>query len=203
MLEIKGAQDYLIRVQEELELFIDAIEMEQIAKACQLILDVEDRNGRIHVSGVGKPSYVAGYIASLLSSTGTPAYFLDATEAIHGSSGQIKKGDVVIAISNSGATEELSKAVETLKANGAYIIAVTGNKESRLYHEGCIQLYAGVHAEGDTLNKPPRASILAEILMLQSLSIMLQNAKQITKLDYVKWHPGGTLGLSILEEVKK
>ncbi len=102
-------------------------------------------------------------------------------------------GDVVIAISNSGETTELKATVETLKSNGARLISLTGKADSWLAKQGDVTLIAGVNQEGDAMNKPPRASILAEMVMLQSLSILLQNAKNLTPQQYVKWHPGGSL----------
>ncbi|HHY65328.1 MAG TPA: SIS domain-containing protein, partial [Clostridiaceae bacterium] len=163
-------------------------------KAVELIQTCEKNGGRVHVTGIGKPSYVAGYIASLLSSTGTPAYVLHGTEAIHGSSGQVREGDVVIAISNSGETAELKATVTTVKNNGAKIISVSGNPDSWLAKQGDAFLFAGVKKEGGPLNRAPRASILAEMIVLQGLSIILQNMKGITPAQYVTWHPGGALG---------
>ena len=110
--------------------------------------------------------------------------------------------DVVIAISNSGETMELKATVETLKKNGAKIIALTGKPESWLAKAGDVALIAGVAQEGDSMNKPPRASILVEIMMLQCLSILLQNEKHLDPKQYVKWHPGGSLGKSIREGEK-
>ena len=164
-----------------------------------MILQAEQNHNRVHVTGIGKPGHVAGYAASLLSSTGTPTYELHGTEAVHGSAGQVLSGDVVIAISNSGETTELKATVDTLKSNGAKLIAVTGKADSWLAKQGDVTLIAGVNQEGDAMNKPPRASILAEMVMLQSLSILLQNAKNLTLQQYVKWHPGGSLGASIKE----
>ncbi|HEY5585182.1 MAG TPA: SIS domain-containing protein [Ruminiclostridium sp.] len=163
-------------------------------KAVELILDAEKNGNRVHITGIGKPGHVAGYVASLLSSTGTPTYELHGTEAVHGSSGQVRSGDVVIAISNSGGTAELKATVTTLKNNGAKIIAVTGKSESWLAKNSDAFLYAGVEKEGDPLNRAPRASILAEVFILQGLSILLQCKKDITPEQYVKWHPGGALG---------
>jgi arabinose-5-phosphate isomerase len=159
-----------------------------------LILEAEENGNRVHVTGIGKPGHVAGYAASLLSSTGTPAYELNGTEAVHGSSGQVRPGDVVIAISNSGETAELKKTITTLRQNQARIISISGNPESWLAKQGDVYLYAGVEREGDQLNKAPRASITAEILVLQGLSILLQSIKGITAKEYIRWHPGGTLG---------
>jgi len=179
--------------------FAEALDMERIDAAKQLILDAEKNKNRVHVTGIGKPGHVAGYIASLLSSTGTAAYELHATEAVHGSSGQVAAGDVVIAISNSGETKELQKTITTLKNNGAKIIAVTGNKNSWLAKQGDVTLFAGVKEEGDTLNKPPRTSILAEIIVLQCLSVIFEYEKGLNLEQYVKWHPSGVLGKSILQ----
>ena len=191
--------DFLNIVSSELKSFHDTMNIEAIEIAKKMILSAEANKNRVHITGIGKPGHVAGYIASLLSSTGTPAYELHGTEAVHGSSGQVLPGDVVIAISNSGETSELKATVETLKRNGAHVIAVTGNPDSWLAHAGEVALIAGVKQEGDQMNKPPRASILAEILMLQSLSIVLQNEKGLNPQQYVKWHPGGALGASIKE----
>lgn len=183
----------------EMRNYIESIDYSSIEKAKDLILAAEAKNNRLHVTGIGKPGHVAGYAASLLSSTGTPTYELHGTEAVHGSAGQVLSGDVVIAISNSGETSELKATVETLKYNGAKIIAVTGNPESWLAKSADVALIAGVKHEGDPLNKPPRASILAEIVMLQSLSVLLQETRGLTPQEYVKWHPGGALGQSIRE----
>ena len=163
-------------------------------EAVELILDAEKNGNRVHITGIGKPGHVAGYVASLLSSTGTPTYELHGTEAVHGSSGQVRPGDIVIAISNSGETAELKGTITTLKNNGAKIIAVTGKKESWLAKNGDAFLYAGVANEGDPLNRAPRASIIAEMFVLQSLSLLLQCKKNLTPQQYVKWHPGGALG---------
>lgn len=188
---------FLENLSNEVSTFIASIDEASINKARDLIFEAERNHGRVHVTGIGKPGHVSGYISSLLSSTGTPAYVLHGTEAVHGSSGQVLDGDVVIAISNSGETQELKATVETLKANGAKIIGVSGNINSCLKNSSDIFLFAGVKQEGDCLNKAPRASILAETIVLQSLSVALQYAKGIDAKQYLKWHPGGSLGKSI------
>lgn len=188
---------YLKNVETEIVEFIQNINDKAIELAKDLILEAKKKNGRIHVTGIGKPSYVSGYIASLLSSTGSPAYFLDGTEAIHGSSGQVLPGDVVIAISNSGETEELKKTIQTVKKLKAKLISVTGNSESWLAKNSDVFLFAGVTMEGDYLNKPPRISILAEVIVLQYLSVKLQEEVKVDEKMYYQWHPGGALGESI------
>lgn len=162
--------------------------------ALRLIHNSEDRGGRLHVTGIGKPAHLAAYIASLLSSTGTPAYFLHGTEAVHGSCGQLSAQDVVICISNSGETEEMKAAAQAIRNNGCSIIAVTGNPDSWLARFSQAHLLARVSAEGGPLNRAPRASILAEMLVLQGLSTILQEEKNLTPAQYIKRHPGGTLG---------
>lgn len=198
----KALDEYLEIVSEQIKKYIKRMEYTALDEAKNLILNAENNKNRVHVTGIGKPGYVSGYIASLLSSTGTPAYILHGTEAVHGSSGQVLPGDVVIAISNSGETDELKSTVTTLKRNGAKIIAVSGNPDSWLAAKGDVFLFAGVKQEGGILNKAPRSSIIAEIILLQSLSILLQNTRRLTLKDYVKWHPGGSLGKSIKEEFK-
>ncbi|SJZ67962.1 SIS domain-containing protein [Anaerorhabdus furcosa] len=196
-------EQFLSTIKNEVDQNIENINKENLKKAVSIILESEKQGGRIHITGIGKPGHVAGYIASLLSSTGTPAYELHGTEAVHGSSGQVRSGDVVIAISNSGETSELKATVETLIANGAHVISCTGNENSWLSKHSEVCLVAHANQEGDDLNKAPRASIISEILVLQSLSVLLQEEKKLDLNQYVKWHPGGSLGQSIREIQKE
>ncbi|MGP1348301.1 MAG: SIS domain-containing protein [Stomatobaculum sp.] len=171
-------------------------EEEALGRAAELIQKSVKQGGRLHVTGIGKPGHISGYIASLITSTGTPAYFLHGTEAVHGSSGQLLADDVVIAISNSGNTDELLATVFCAKDNGCRIIAVTGNPESRLAKTSDVVLIADVApaGEGGPLNRAPRNSILAETLILQMLSVILQADAHVTPEQYVKHHPHGALG---------
>ncbi|MBO0797893.1 MAG: SIS domain-containing protein [Blastocatellia bacterium] len=163
-------------------------------RVADLIVGVEAGGGRVHVTGIGKTEYVSGYIASLFASTGTPAYFLHGTECVHGSAGQVAPGDVVIVISNSGETGEMKKAVTTLKKNGGLIVGVSGNPRSWLARQSDVFLYAGVEHEGSPLNFEPRASILAQVYVLAALSIELQARKNISRANYIAWHPAGIIG---------
>lgn len=192
-------QEFLSIAKESVDKYAAGIDFAALSAAKQLILDAEARGNRLHVTGIGKPGHVSGYAASLFSSTGTPTYELHGTECVHGSAGQTRPGDVVIAISNSGETGELKSTVTCLKGVGVHIIALTGNPNSWLANEAEVALIAGVDQEGDSMNKPPRASILAEIIELQCLSILLQNEFGLDPKQYVKWHPGGALGASIRE----
>lgn len=195
----QGLKEYISKSTEILNGFFKGIDTKPILTAAEAITSSKSNGGRVHVTGIGKPSHISSYAASLLSSTGTPSYFLDATEAVHGSAGQVVPGDVVIVISNSGQTEEIRPTVNTLKSNGATVIGITGGSESWLAKNSDIFLFAGVPEEGDTLNKPPRASILAETVVLQVLSVALQYSVNLNYDEYLMWHPGGALGKSIRE----
>lgn len=193
-------QEFLSIAKESVDEYVAGIDFAALSAAKQLILVAEAKGNRLHVTGIGKPGHVSGYAASLFSSTGTPTYELHGTECVHGSAGQTRPGDVVIAISNSGETNELKATVTCLKGVGVHIIALTGNPNSWLANEAEVALIAGVKQEGDSMNKPPRASILAEIIELQCLSILLQNEFGLDPKQYVKWHPGGALGASCRED---
>lgn len=191
---IKAFEVFHSSVKDEFNKFIEAVTAESLSGAVSLIQDCEKNGGRVHITGIGKPGHVAAYMASLLSSTGTPTYFLHGTEAVHGSCGQLVKGDVVICISNSGQTVELQATVNAIHNNGCKVIGVTGNLNSWLAQHSEAVLFAGVGAEGGPLNRAPRNSILAEIYMLQALSVMLQADRAVTPEQYVRRHPGGALG---------
>ncbi|MGI9591855.1 MAG: PfkB family carbohydrate kinase [Myxococcota bacterium] len=162
--------------------------------ALRLVRTARAAGARLHVSGVGKPEHVAHYAASLLSSTGTPAAFLHGTEVVHGSAGQVERGDVVVAISNSGETRELLEAVAAVRSRGARVLAVTGNTRSRLACAADAVLDAGVEREGGPLGLAPRASVAAEVLVVAALAAALQHEAGFTTEDYHRRHPAGRLG---------
>lgn len=191
---MKDLEHFLPIIEEELVAYIHAIRQTELQAAAEVIWKSQEQGGRLHVTGIGKPGHVAGYIASLISSTGTPAYFLHGTEAVHGSCGQLAAGDVVICISNSGETSEMKATAVAIRNNGCFIIAVTGNADSWLAKYADAHIFAGVEREGGVLNRAPRASILAETLALQALSVVLQEKRAITPQEYVLRHPGGKLG---------
>lgn len=190
----ESIETFLDLVIDELSALRTRAEVDAIERAADLILDCESRGGRVHVTGIGKSEHIARYVASLFSSTGTPAYFLHATECIHGSAGQVCANDIAIAISNSGTTPELLSAIETLRRFGIKIIGVSGNRESELGRISDVLLDAGVDNEGGELNLVPRASILGKIYVLCSLSVALEAHKGLTREQYARWHPGGALG---------
>jgi arabinose-5-phosphate isomerase len=178
---------------EELGALRERLDAAHFDAALSLLRAALQAGSRVHVTGVGKPEHVSHYVASLLSSTGTPT-FLHATEAVHGSAGQVVAGDVVIAISNSGETAELLAAVEAVRGMGARVIGVTGRPDSQLAIRSDAFLDAGVAREGGPLGLAPRASIAAEVLVLAALSAALEQARGFTKADYHGRHPAGALG---------
>lgn len=182
--------------------YINQLNQHEINTAADIIEQSHNNGGRLHITGIGKPSHVATYAASLISSTGTPAYYLHGTEAVHGSCGQLAEGDVVICISNSGNTAELKATAAAVRNNGCKIIAITGNTESWLAKYADCHIFAGVQQEGGPLNRAPRASILVETFALQCLSVVLQEKVNITPEQYIRRHPGGTLG-QLREDEKK
>ncbi len=173
---------------------LEKLDYHTLNAVAELILDAKRKGNRLHVSGIGKPAHIAGYAASLLSSTGTPAYFLHGTEAVHGSCGQLVEGDVVIFISNSGETAEMKAGVSAIKNNGCFVIGVSGNENSWLAKESTLHLPACIQEEGGPLNRAPRNSILAETIVLQALSVLLQAEVGWSVKEYIRRHPGGTLG---------
>ncbi len=178
----------------EVERVCSSADRASIRAASRLIQEVESAGGRVHVTGIGKPEHVARYAAALLSSTGTPASFLHGTEATHGGVGQMRSGDVVIAISNSGETAELLETIAALGRIPVRLVAVTSRGDSPLGQAAETVLIAGVEHEGGPLNLAPRASVLAEIVVLAALSVELQATKKFTRQDYNLRHPAGSLG---------
>ena len=190
----QAVENFFTATETEFNNFLHGRTTAEYEPAVQLILESQAKGGRIHVTGIGKCSHVSTYIASLLSSTGNPAYYLHGTEAVHGSCGQLTEGDVVIAISNSGGTAELKATVLAVKNNGCKTIGVSGNPDSWLAKNTDAFLYAGVANEGGPMNRAPRNSVLAEMLTLQALSVALQAEKDWDPIRYVRCHPGGALG---------
>lgn len=189
---------YKDSIQTELMKTLSTLNYNYFGDALSLITNAQLHGSRLHITGIGKPSYIAKYAASLFSSIGHPTYFLDGTEAVHGSSGQVIRGDVVIAISNSGNTSELIATIKTLKKNGAKIIAICSNGFSALANHADVFLKVKVEQEGGCLNKAPRSSYLTATIVLQALSILLQEKNKLTLEQYLSYHPGGSIGRSKL-----
>ncbi len=189
-----AVNQFITSAKKEFLAFADSASAHTYEDAVELICTAQKSGNRLHVTGIGKPAHIGKYIASLLSSTGNPCYFLDGTEAVHGSCGQLSKGDIVLCISNSGETQELKATVNAIRNNGCRLVAVTGNPASWLGKHCDLCLSAGVTEEGGPLNRAPRNSITVEALTLQALSVALQAEKNWSPQEYVRCHPGGTLG---------
>jgi arabinose-5-phosphate isomerase len=159
-------------------------------------------HGRVVVSGLGKTGHIARKIAATLSSTGTPAYFVHAAEAVHGDLGMITGDDVLIAISNSGEGDELLTIVPVFKRQGGRLIAITGNPASSLAKESDVHLDAHVDKEACPLNLAPTASTTAALALGDALAVALLEARGFGPTDFARSHPGGSLGRKLLTHVR-
>ena len=171
---------------------------EEFERAVEIILA---RDGRVIVTGVGKSGHIGRKIAATLASTGTPAYFVHAAEAAHGDLGMITPEDVVIALSNSGSSEELLTIVPLVKRQGARLIAMTGKPDSPLAREADAHLDAGVGEEACPLNLAPTASTTAALALGDALAVALLDARGFAAEDFARSHPGGALGRRLLTHV--
>jgi arabinose-5-phosphate isomerase len=154
---------------------------------------IHGRSGRVVVSGIGKSGHIARKIASTMASTGTPAYFVHPAEASHGDLGMVEAGDVFIAISYSGASEELLDIVPLVKRRGAKLIAITGSVDSALAREADVHLDAAVAQEACPLNLAPTASTTAALALGDALAVALLDARGFSKDDFARSHPRGRL----------
>jgi arabinose-5-phosphate isomerase len=168
-------------------------------RAVDLILDCR---GRVTVSGIGKSGHIARKIASTMSSTGTPAYFVHPAEASHGDLGMVTRDDVFIALSNSGESVELLAIVPLIKRQGAKLISLTGNPDSTLAREADAHLYAGAEKEACPLNLAPTASTTAALALGDALALALMQAKGFSRDEFARSHPGGALGRKLLTHVR-
>lgn len=164
---------------------------EQFAYAVQHILESE---GRVIVSGVGKSAIVASKIVATLNSTGTPAIFMHAADAIHGDLGTIQQNDVVICLSQSGNTPEIKALLPLLKTGNHKLIGITGNMDSALAKQADFILNTYVEKEACPNNLAPTTSTSAQMSMGDALAISLLELKGFSSSDFAKYHPGGALG---------
>jgi len=162
---------------------------------------IRDCRGRVIVSGIGKSGHIARKIASTLSSTGTPAYFVHSAEASHGDLGMIQRDDVFIGISYSGESDELLQILPLVRRQGARLIAIAGNAQSTLAREADVFLDAGVAKEACPLNLAPTASTTAALALGDALAVTLLEARGFSAEDFARSHPGGSLGRRLLTHV--
>ncbi len=167
-------------------------------RACELMLGCR---GRVVVTGMGKSGHIAGKIAATLASTGTPAFFVHPGEASHGDLGMITPGDVVLALSNSGETAEVTALLPLLKRLGTPLISMTGRPGSTLARHADAHLDAGVAREACPLDLAPTASTTAALALGDALAVALLEARGFTAEDFALSHPGGSLGKRLLLRV--
>lgn len=167
-------------------------------RAVEMMLGV---TGRVVVMGMGKSGHIGRKIAATLASTGTPAMFVHPAEASHGDLGMIKNTDLVLAISNSGESEELTAILPVLKRMGAPLIAMTAHVESTLAQHADVFLNCGVEKEACPLNLAPTASTTAQLAMGDALAVALLDARGFKADDFARSHPGGALGRKLLTHV--
>ncbi len=165
------------------------------AEACKLCFSCK---GRIVVTGMGKSGHIGGKIAATLASTGSPAFFVHPGEASHGDLGMITPTDVVLAISNSGETNEIMTIVPLLKRLQVPLVSMTGNPQSTLAKEANVNLDISVKQEACPLGLAPTSSTTATLVMGDALAIALLEARGFTEEDFARSHPGGSLGRRLL-----
>ena len=171
---------------------------QSFADAVAMMLAVK---GRVVVMGMGKSGHIGRKIAATLASTGTPAMFVHPAEASHGDLGMIKPVDLVLAISNSGESEELTAILPVLKRMGTPLIAMTGKVESTLAGHADLFLDCGVAKEACPLNLAPTASTTAQLALGDALAVALLDARGFKAEDFARSHPGGALGRKLLTHV--
>ncbi|MFO1250658.1 MAG: KpsF/GutQ family sugar-phosphate isomerase [Inhella sp.] len=195
---IATAREALRIEAQALTALIDRID-ESMARAVQIVLA---SRGRVIVMGMGKSGHVGRKIAATLASTGTPAFFVHPAEASHGDLGMVTAQDLVLALSNSGESDELAVILPVIKRLGVQLIAITGNAQSTLArHADCV-LDSRVEQEACPLNLAPTASTTAQMALGDALAVALLDARGFRPEDFARSHPGGALGRKLLTHVK-
>ncbi len=157
--------------------------------------------GRVIVTGIGKSAVIGLKVVATLNSTGTPAIFMHAADAIHGDLGIIQKDDIILCISNSGNTPEIKILIPYIKLSGNIIIGMVGNKGSYLAKQADMTIRATVEKEACSNNLAPTSSTTAQLVMGDALAVSLLECRGFTTEDYAKYHPGGTLGKKLFLRV--
>lgn len=172
---------------------------DNFTKAIELIIESK---GKLIVTGVGKSGHIGAKIASTMASTGTPAFFVNPLDAFHGDLGMIGKSDVVLAISNSGQTDELLRFIPLLKERNIPIISMSGNPASLLAKYSECHLNVAVEREACPLNLAPTSSTTATLAMGDAIACALMTVRNFQAKDFAQFHPGGSLGRRLLSRVK-
>jgi arabinose-5-phosphate isomerase len=198
--EIITAGKEVIRIEAEAVADLQERINEEFAKAVDLMYSCQ---GRIVFSGMGKSGLIARKIVATLNSTGTSAIYLHPTDALHGDLGMVRKDDVVVLISKSGYTEEISKLIPWLKRIKVKIIALTAQKKSRLANEADIYIDISVREEACPHDLAPTSSTTATLAMGDALSVAILKKRGFTAEDFAMLHPGGSLGKRLSLEIKE
>ncbi|HBJ76869.1 MAG TPA: hypothetical protein DDY68_03370 [Porphyromonadaceae bacterium] len=191
---MEDTKQYAVKCfQDEGKAILDLIPLltEDFSRAVEIMKNCK---GKVICTGVGKSGHIGQKVAATLASTGTPAFFVNPLDAYHGDLGMFSEGDVVLMISNSGETEELTRIAPLLQARNLSIIVITGNCEGEIAkHADCL-LNVSVKHEACPLNLSPTSSTTAMLAMGDALTCALMHVKHFTIEDYAKFHPGGELG---------
>ena len=192
------SKEYAIQcIKEEAEAVLGLIPQldDSFEKAVNLMYDCK---GKIIVTGVGKSGHIGAKIAATLSSTGTPSFFINPLDVYHGDLGVMTADDVVLAISNSGLTDELLRFIPMVLHMQIPIIGMSGNPESLLAKYSSCHLYVGVEKEACPLNLAPTSSTMAQLAMGDALAVALIQKRHFKPRDFAQFHPGGELGKRLL-----
>lgn len=187
---LKHAADVLTLEAESIMRLVPRLD-ERFIRMAELIYNAK---GRVILAGIGKSGLIGRKIAATLNSTGTHSFFLHPVEAMHGDLGMVCKGDIVIALSNSGETEELNIMIPSIKEAGCPVIAFTGNLASTLASQADIVIDVGVEKEACPMGLAPTSSTTAQLAMGDALAVVLIHMKKFKSTDFRKFHPGGRLG---------
>ena len=175
----------------------------KLDKSFNKIIDMLAKsNGRIIITGMGKPGFIAQKMSATISSTGTPSLFLHPAEAIHGDLGRVTRDDIIIAFSNSGETEEVIKLIPILKKIGTKLVAITGNVKSTLAKNSNFVIDSSVQNEACPMGLAPTTSTTAMLALADAVSVALLEKKKFKPQDFALYHPGGALGKRLLLQVK-
>lgn len=193
---LKSGREVMRKEAEALENMADRLD----DAFCEAVNAICASKGRVIVCGVGKSGLIGKKIAATLASTGTPAFFLHAAEALHGDLGMVTKEDVLILVSHSGETPELLAVQTALTELGALGIAIVGNPSTSIGEKAQIELITGVCQEADHLNLVPSNSTTAALVMGDALALVLSKRHDFSRDDFARCHPGGNLGAVLHRE---
>ena len=184
-------------LQDEAEAILQTIPQldEAFDRAVDMMLHCK---GKVVVTGVGKSGHIGAKIAATLASTGTPSFYLNPLDAFHGDLGMVAEGDVVVALSNSGVTDELLRIIPSLKERHVSIIGISGNADSLLARNVDVHILLHVAHEACPLNLAPTSSTTAQLALGDALAVALMEVRKFKANDYAQFHPGGSLGRRLL-----